>query len=131
MTAAGLDVDPRLIVHADYTPAGGGAAMRALLAVSERPTAVLVANVASAVGALHAVHAHGLRVPQDISVIAIHDMPLASHLVPALTTVRMPLGARAIEVLATSQPDDDITEIVTDPVEVVVRESTSAPSPTR
>jgi LacI family transcriptional regulator len=130
MKAAGLDPDPRLIVHADYTPAGGGAAMHTLLTVPDRPTAVLVANVASAVGALHAAHAHGLSVPADISVIAIHDMPLASHLVPALTTVRMPLsdlGARAIELLSTSKPDDDITEIVTNPVEIIVRESTAVP----
>jgi LacI family transcriptional regulator len=77
--------------------------MSALLAQAERPTAALVANVASAVGALHAACALGLSVPADVSVIAIHDMPLASHLVPVLTTVRMPLselGRRAIELLA-------------------------------
>jgi LacI family transcriptional regulator len=89
---------------------------------------VFVANVASAVGALHTIYERGLSVPDDISVIAIHDMPLASHLVPALTTVRMPLhdlGARAIELLATTEPDDDITEIVSSPVEVIVRASTA------
>ena len=107
MTSASLPVDPRLIVHADYTPTGGTAAMSTLLAQAERPTAVLVANVASAVGALRAAYALGLSVPADVSVIAIHDMPLASHLVPALTTVRMPLselGCRAIELLATREP---------------------------
>jgi LacI family transcriptional regulator len=58
-------------------------------------------------------------------------MPLASHLVPALTTVRMPLsglGRRAIELLATREPEDDITETVTEPVEVIVRESTAPPT---
>lgn len=130
MSAAGLPTDPRLIVHADYTPAGGTTAMAALMAQDERPTAVLVANVASAVGALHAAHELSLSVPADVSVIAIHDMPLASHLVPALTTVRMPLselGRRAIELLATSAPEDDITETVTDPVEVIIRNSTAPP----
>jgi LacI family transcriptional regulator len=130
MASAGLPVDPRLIVHADYTPAGGAAAMSALLAQAEPPTAVLVANVASAVGALHTAYTLGLSVPEDISVIAIHDMPLAGHLVPALTTVRMPLselGRRAIELLAVTSPDDDITETVTEPVEVIVRQSTAPP----
>jgi len=130
MTSAGLPVDPRLIVHADYTPAGGNAAMPVLLEQTERPTAVLVANVASAVGALHAAHDLGLSVPADVSVIAIHDMPLASHLVPALTTVRMPLselGRRAIELLATREPGEDITETVTEPVEVIIRQSTAPP----
>jgi LacI family transcriptional regulator len=75
----------------------------------------------------------GLSVPADVSVIAIHDMPLASHLVPALTTVRMPLselGRRAIEMIATRAPEDDITEIVTDPVEVILRNSTAPPGTT-
>ena len=74
------------------------------------------------------VYTLGLSVPEDISVIAIHDMPLAGHLVPALTTVRMPLselGRRAIELLAATSPDDDITETVTEPVEVIVRQSTA------
>ncbi len=131
MTSASLPVDPRLIVHADYTPTGGTAAMSTLLAQAERPTAVLVANVASAVGALRAAYALGLSVPADVSVIAIHDMPLASHLVPALTTVRMPLselGRRAIELLATREPEEDITETVTEPVDVIVRESTAPPA---
>jgi LacI family transcriptional regulator len=130
MSAAGLPADPRLIAHADYTPAGGTAAMSALMSRDERPTAVLVANVASAVGALHAAYEMGLSVPADVSVIAIHDMPLASHLVPALTTVRMPLselGRRAIEMIATRAPEDDITEIVTEPVEVILRNSTAPP----
>ena len=58
-------------------------------------------------------------------------MPLASHLVPALTTVRMPLeelGRRALELLAQRGPDEPITEVVTEPVELVVRESTAPPA---
>ena len=134
MTSAGLTADPRLIVHADYTPAGGHAAMRELLAADDRPTAVFVANVASAVGVLHALHAAGVSVPGDISVIAVHDMALAGHLVPALTTVRMPLGelgARAVRLIATRGPLDTITEVVMEPVEIVVRESTAPPGPNR
>jgi LacI family transcriptional regulator len=130
MEGAGLSVDLRHIAHADYTPAGGAVAMEHLLSMPEPPTAVFVANVASAVGVLHAAHARGLSVPRDLSVIAVHDMPLAGHLVPALTTVRMPLeelGRRALELLASRRPEEDITEVVTDPAEVVVRESTAPP----
>jgi LacI family transcriptional regulator len=131
MHSAGLEVGPHSVEHADYTPAGGAAALDRLLATSAPPTAVFVANVASAVGALHAVHARGLAVPADLSVVAIHDMPLASHLVPALTTVRMPLealGRRALELLARHGPEDTITEVVTEPVELVVRGSTAPPA---
>lgn len=130
MSRAGLAADPRLIVHADYTPAGGRAAMDELLTAPERPTAVFVANVASAVGVLHALYSAGVSVPGDLSVIAMHDMPLADHLVPALTTVRMPLGelgARAVRMMATRGPAEPITEVVAEPVEVVIRESTAPP----
>jgi LacI family transcriptional regulator len=130
MAKAGLPVDPRLIAHADYTPAGGTAAMTSLLATDEPPTAVFVANVASAVGALHAAYEQGFSVPRDVSVIAVHDMPLAGHLVPPLTTVRMPLeelGRRALELLATRGPEETIAEVVTESVEVAVRDSTAPP----
>ncbi|PXY29080.1 LacI family transcriptional regulator [Prauserella sp. PE36] len=132
MAAAGLRTGTRYTAHADYTPEGGAAAMRELLAVRPRPTAVFVANVASAVGALRTLHEAGLSVPGDMSVIAMHDMSLAGHLVPALTTVRMPLeglGRRSLELLATTHPQDDITEVVAEPVEVVVRASTGPPTP--
>jgi LacI family transcriptional regulator len=131
MTAAELATTPDLISHADYTPAGGATAMHDLLSAPQPPTAVFVANVASAVGALHAIHDRGLSVPRDISVIAVHDMPLASHLVPALTTVRMPLeqlGHRALQLLAQREPTEPITETVTEPVELIVRQSTAPPN---
>lgn len=132
MHEAGLEVEPGLVVHADYTPAGGAAALATLLSGPRPPTAVFVANVASAVGALHVAHARGMSVPRELSLVAVHDMPLASHLVPGLTTVRMPLeelGRRALELLAGRGPDEMITEVVTEPVELVLRQSTTTPRP--
>jgi LacI family transcriptional regulator len=129
----GLVPDPDLDVVADYTPDGGAEATAALLAGGARPTAIFVANVASAIGVLTALRNAGLSVPDDVSVIAVHDLPLADHLVPALTTVRMPLrrlGARAAELLLTTEPGDLISEVVRDPIELIIRRST-APVPRR
>lgn len=65
-------------------------------------TAVFVANVSLAVGLYRAAHERGRRIPGDISIVAMHDYDLAAMLVPALTTVSMPLyelGRTAVEQL--------------------------------
>jgi DNA-binding LacI/PurR family transcriptional regulator len=76
-------------------PAGGVSAMEALLRLDEPPTAVLATTDVLAMGALHAVHLAGLRVPDDVSVVGFDDIPLAAFTVPALTTVRMPVAEMA------------------------------------
>lgn len=127
---AGISADPALTISADYTPDGGADAMHTLLQTQHTPTAVFVANVASAIGALHAAHELSLRVPDDISVVAVHDFPLAARLVPPLTTVRMPLdqlGQRAVQLLLRTPGDAEIREVVREPIDLVVRESTGAP----
>jgi LacI family transcriptional regulator, galactose operon repressor len=91
---------------------------------------VLVANVASAIGALHAAHQLGAKVPEDVSVIGVHDLAMAARLVPPLTTVRMPLerlGSRAVELLLERPADADVREVVREPIELVPRESTAPP----
>jgi LacI family transcriptional regulator len=130
MKAAGLTVDPAHVVGSDYSSEGGAEAMASLLRQRPRPTAVLAANVASAIGALSAAHDAGVDVPRQLSVVAVHDLELASYLQPALTTVRTPLvelGRRAVELLATADPDDEIHEVVGGSIDVIVRASTAPP----
>jgi LacI family transcriptional regulator len=130
MRDAGASSSRLDIAVADYTSAGGAAAIAELLAERRGLTAVFVANVASAVGVLFAAHSAGLSVPGDLSVIAIHDLPMAAYLIPPLTTVRMPLGElghRAVEILAGLQASDDVDEVVSEPVQIVERLSTGPP----
>lgn len=134
MKAARITPDEGLTVSADYTPEGGVVGMTALMSKPPRPTAVVVANVASAIGALSAARALGIRVPVDVSVITIHDSPLATYLAPALTAVRMPLdqlGRRGVELLLSIPPDDPIEEIVSGPIELKLRDSTRRVSSSR
>ena len=60
--------------------------MRQLL--PHRPDAVFAANDLMAVGALQALHAEGVRVPDDIAVVGFDDLPQAAIADPPLTTVR-------------------------------------------
>ncbi|HEX5013265.1 MAG TPA: LacI family DNA-binding transcriptional regulator [Candidatus Limnocylindrales bacterium] len=80
------------IQHVSNTPGGGEAALRALLALPQAPTAVVTSTDTLAVGALHAAYSRGVVVPTDLSVLGFDDILLASHTVPALTTLRMPIG---------------------------------------
>jgi DNA-binding LacI/PurR family transcriptional regulator len=72
--------------------AGGEEAVRALLALSDPPTAVVSSTDLAAVGVLHAAYSDGRTVPNELSVVGFDDLLLAAHTVPALTTLRMPIG---------------------------------------
>jgi DNA-binding LacI/PurR family transcriptional regulator len=84
-----IALDKHLLKESTHTAEGGQHAMEALLRSSRRPTAIVCSNDWTAVGALHAIDAAGLRVPEDISVVGFDDTPLASYTRPPLTTVRM------------------------------------------
>jgi LacI family transcriptional regulator len=129
----GLPVDPDLVQPAGYTAEGGKLAVEALLArVRPRPTAILSATVVSAAGALAALHEAGLGIPADISIVAIHDAPIAAMVYPALTTVQTPtesMGARAVELLvALIGGEKPEFPPLLPPIGLIVRRSTAAPS---
>jgi DNA-binding LacI/PurR family transcriptional regulator len=73
------------------TPAGGEEAFRALISLDRPPTAIMTSTDTLAVGVLHAAYLTGRTVPRDLSVVGFDDILLASHTVPALTTLRMPM----------------------------------------
>jgi LacI family transcriptional regulator len=86
-----------------------------------------------AIGALKALRAVGLKVPQDIALIGFDDTPIASMVEPALTTVRQPIermGSMAVELLLdrlTSPSSDRVpAHRIILPTELVVRGSCGA-----
>jgi DNA-binding LacI/PurR family transcriptional regulator len=91
-----------VVAGVGYDARAGFNAARQLLA--ERPdiTGIFAANVMIAIGVLRAAGECARRVPDDLSVIALHDFPLAEFLQPPLSTVSMPLaelGAAAVDLL--------------------------------
>ncbi|MBK8020477.1 MAG: LacI family DNA-binding transcriptional regulator [Chloroflexi bacterium] len=73
-----------------------------VLSGSIRPTAVFALTDVIAIGAMHAAAELGLRLPEDLSVIGFDDIPLASYIIPSLTTVAQPIqtmGANAAKLL--------------------------------
>lgn len=76
--------------------------MNRLLLNKERPTAVFFLNFFMSIGAIRAVRDHGLKIPDDISIMCIDDEPVGRYMTPPMTVVAQPLreiGNRAVEVL--------------------------------
>jgi LacI family transcriptional regulator len=89
--AAGLELSPDRVVEGDFTQVYGRLAVKRFLAAGESLDAVFAHNDISAAGALQALRAAGLRVPDDVAVVGFDDVPLASQTDPALTTIRQPM----------------------------------------
>jgi len=110
------------------TVAGGSESLRRVRASGV--TAVLAYNDLVAHGLLRAAHSSGLQLPEAFSVIGFDDIFSAELAVPALTTLRSPLreiGTRAMETLIDAERSRTPTKVVL-PLELVIRESTSAPT---
>ncbi|MFA6507171.1 MAG: LacI family DNA-binding transcriptional regulator [Treponemataceae bacterium] len=124
MTAHGAPIHPELIKLEAFTERCGYTGCTELLRHNPRPTAICCGNDPIAVGVLHALHEAGLEVPRDVSLISIGDTPMAGHLRPALTSVRVPryqLGARAVELILQDGLPSAYTEYL--PTEFIERES--------
>lgn len=86
LTEAGAEVPEP--VEGDWT-AAAGYRLGAALAARTEVTAIFAANDEMAIGAIHALHEAGRSVPGDVSVAGFDDIPLAAHVWPPLTTVRV------------------------------------------
>jgi LacI family transcriptional regulator len=131
MAAAGVPVDECLVVPGDFQEPRGYEAGRELLAAEPRPTAVFASSDMAAFGVLRSARDAGLVVPRDLSVVGFDDIPEASYVGPALTTVRQPLrdmGRAAVRRLMTllDDPSQSPARIVLD-TELVIRQTTAPP----
>ncbi|MCF7854946.1 MAG: substrate-binding domain-containing protein, partial [Candidatus Pacebacteria bacterium] len=86
----GLEDDPALVAFTNFNYDGGARATEELLARNIEFSAIMAANDYTAIGAMSALSAHGLRVPQDVSVVGYSGDETGLYYNPALTTVREP-----------------------------------------
>jgi DNA-binding LacI/PurR family transcriptional regulator len=116
----------RHVVTGDFSIEGGIAAMNQLLDSEPALDAVFAASDLTAVGAIHAATARGLRVPDDIAIIGFDDIPQAAVATPALTTVRQPiddLGRSMARILMQRLAGEPAPRTTVLPVQVVRRAS--------
>lgn len=91
LAEAGLPAYPELVAEAGYVEEGGARATERLLSLDHRPTAIFAVTDMTAVGVYGVARRMGLRVPDDLAIVGYNDIPLASRLIPGLTTVHVPI----------------------------------------
>jgi DNA-binding LacI/PurR family transcriptional regulator len=106
LKANGIAFDPDLVVRATPNETGGYDVARRLIAMKERPTAVLLVNEVMSVGLYRGLHEAGILPGRDMAVIG-RDSPHARFLSPALTCFRLSLrelGIALAEALLSTMP---------------------------
>ena len=82
-----------LIVYSDYTMEGGYMAMKKLLSMNNRPTAVFVTNYEMTLGSMIAINESQIKIPDDLSLIGFDKLDLFGLIYPTLTLVKQPQNA--------------------------------------
>jgi DNA-binding LacI/PurR family transcriptional regulator len=127
LAAEGIAPDPALQIDAVSFEESGQAAAESLLAGKAGFDAIFAASDLIAIGAMRALAAAGLRVPEDVAIVGFDDQPAASMSNPPLTTVMQDLkgaGELLVETLL-AQIDDRPIENRTIPARLIVRRSTA------
>lgn len=105
----------------------GQHAMKKILNLQDRPTAVFAVSDLLAIGALKEINAAGLHVPNDIAVVGFDKIDFSNMTNPTLTTIAQPMhkmGSVAARMLIEKMKGEEVESILLDH-ELVIRESTS------
>ena len=89
MEEIGLPVIPKFLIEGNHTMEGGMAALKQIVALRNRPTAVICSNDMTAIGVMRQSYEEGIQIPRDLSLIGFDDIRLAKFTIPPLTTVKM------------------------------------------
>ncbi len=129
-----IEVRPELTIQIKTrfsTPEMGFGPVNELVSRKAEFTALVCYNDLSAIGAIRALMDHGMRVPEDVSVVGFDDIQNAAFHNPSLTTIRQPLNQMGIEsariLLQRIRGGEKYPDSVEIQPELVIRESTGVP----
>src|SRR6476661_31738 len=122
-----IPVDPGLVISGDFRRSSGTAAVKQLIATHNMGFDALVsANDNMAIGAMQALQAQGIRIPEDILVAGFDDIEETRAITPSLTTVRAPwhlLGSKSVDLLLSKLANDALPDQILLDAELVCRQS--------
>jgi LacI family repressor for deo operon, udp, cdd, tsx, nupC, and nupG len=108
---ANISADAALTAIGDFSIEAGERAIELFLSQGQSFSAVFCSNDEMAIGAMRALISHGLRVPEDVSVVGFDDIRFARYTSPSLTTVAQPknaLGREAMTMLIELLNDPEV-----------------------
>lgn len=119
--------DPDLmLVENSYNVESGYAAMNELLSTGKQPTAVIAINDFVATGVIRSILEHGLRIPQDISIVSQDNTFIAHAYVPSLTSIDFnyeEYGKRLIETAVAVIEGKEVPMLQSVTPKLIIRES--------
>ena len=123
----GLSFDPGLVIFGDFRRYSGTAAVRQLIDTDRMGFDALVsANDNMAIGAMQALQAHGVRIPEDVIVAGFDDIEETRAITPSLTTVRTPwhlLGSKSVDLVLSKLAEEELPEQILLETEMICRQS--------
>lgn len=131
MREHGLPLHDAYIGQGDFQADSGRRVTEGFLALPEPPDVVFAADNLMALGAMDAIRAHGLRIPEDIGLAAFDDIPWFVHTDPPITAIAQPtgdLGRAAVRALA-DRLEGRTPQSVTLGARLVIRRSCGEPAP--
>jgi DNA-binding LacI/PurR family transcriptional regulator len=99
---SGIEFDESMVVEGDWSATSGQDALLSFIEQGRVPRAVFAQNDRMAMGVLRAARDAGIKVPTQLAVIGVDDMPLSSYFDPPLTTMRQDIpriGCEAARIL--------------------------------
>ncbi len=102
MEQLGLAMSKEYIADVSLSMEGGYHGVRRLRENGRLPSAIFCCNDITAVGAIKGIKEMGLKIPQDVSLLSIDDIEMASYVTPMLSTISIPkeeMGKMAVKIL--------------------------------
>lgn len=125
-----IPLHENMIIKGNFDYPSGYECAQELLSLSEPPTAIFACNDMMAISAMRAIREHGLRIPEDISIIGFDGISLAAYQWPSLTTICQPFKEISETILelfvnTTKSTPNSARRIVLQPT-LILRESCRA-----
>lgn len=128
-----LEYDPEICVTERsvdrHTEQSGYRLGQKLMAVKNRPDAILTCNDNIAIGLYRAIAEKGFSIPEDVAVASFNDISVAQFMNPPLTTIRLPaeeIGETAVELLLERVAGRELAKRINLSSQVVWRQSTQS-----